>query len=165
MPVFEKLVELFDREKAKYRVVEHEPEGRSDLVAALRKMTVSQGAKAIVCKIKTDTGECLVLAVLAGDKRLDIKAVARCVGGKKGSFAPPELTTEITGCQIGAIPPLSFDGRLRLVVDKDFLDNEAEIAFNAGRLDRSIIMDSKDYIRIASPRIEKIAALDMPSMY
>jgi len=160
MEVFEKLVELFDRENAKYRVVEHEPEGRSDLVAAVRKTTVSQGAKAIVCKIKSDTGERIVLAVLAGDKRLDIKAVARHVGGKKGSFAPSELAEELTGCKIGAIPPICFDGRLKLLVDKDFLDKEVEIAFNAGRLDRSIIMDTKDYIRVASPSVEKIALME-----
>lgn len=157
MTVFEMLIELFEREKANYRVVEHEPEGRSDLVASIRKTTVSQGAKAIVCKIKTDMGEQLVLAVLSGDKKLDIKAVSRYVGGKKGRLAPYEIAEEVTGCQIGAIPPICFNPRLKLIVDKDFLDKEIEIAFNAGRLDRSIIIMSQDYVRIASPCIDRIA--------
>jgi Ala-tRNA(Pro) deacylase len=47
------------------------------------------------------------------------------------------LAQELTGCAIGAIPPISFDGSLKLVVDSDFLEHEAQIAFNAGRLDRS----------------------------
>jgi Ala-tRNA(Pro) deacylase len=42
------------------------------------------------------------------------------------------------------------------VVDEDLLANET-LFFNAGRLDRSMELDSKDWQAIAKPRIAKIA--------
>ncbi|MGW5180264.1 hypothetical protein ACWERY_38820, partial [Streptomyces sp. NPDC004082] len=52
MSPFEQIIDLLDREKAAYRVVEHAAEGRSEEVSAVRGTTVSQGAKALVCRVK-----------------------------------------------------------------------------------------------------------------
>src|ERR1700722_12669226 len=151
MNVFDRLVALFQSENARFRVIEHAPEGRSDAVAGVRGTTVSQGAKAIVCAISVAGRHRFVLAVVPGDRRVDIKAVARLVGGKKGSFAQAAQAEELTGCPIGAIPPIAFDSSLKVVVDQQFLERESEIAFNAGHLDRSIVIASADYVRIIAP--------------
>jgi Ala-tRNA(Pro) deacylase len=156
MSVFDRLVFLFTSENARFRVIEHTPEGRSDLVAGVRGTTIAQGAKAIVCTIPVEGRERYVLAVLPGDRRVDMKAVARTVGGRKGSFAQASLAEDLTGCVVGAIPPVAFHGSLKLVVDKQFLERESEIAFNAGRLDRSIVIDSVDYARIVCPTAASI---------
>ena len=155
MGVFDRLVSLFTNENARFRVIEHTPEGRSDLVAGVRGTTIGQGAKAIVCAIPLEGRERYVLAVLPGDRRVDMKAIARTVGGRKGSFAQASLAKELTGCVVGAIPPVAFNSSLKLVVDKQFLER-AEIAFNAGRLDRSIVIDSADYARIVCPTAASI---------
>jgi Ala-tRNA(Pro) deacylase len=42
------------------------------------------------------------------------------------------------------------------VVDEDLLANET-LFFNAGRLDRSMELDSKDWQAIAQPRVARIA--------
>jgi Ala-tRNA(Pro) deacylase len=157
MDVFERLVELFQAGHAEFRVIEHEPQGRSDAVAAIRGTKPSQGAKAIVCAIPVKGETRYVVAVVPGDRKVDVKAVARILGGTKGSFAQPSVAQQLTGCAIGAIPPVVFDGSLSLVVDGDFLDRETEIAFNAGRLDRSIVIRSSDYRRIVSPSLASIA--------
>jgi Ala-tRNA(Pro) deacylase len=158
MNVFDRLVSLFTNENARFRIIEHAPEGRSDLVAGIRGTTIAQGAKAIVCAIPVQGGrEQYVLAVLPGDRRVDMKAVAKTVGGRKGSFAPTALAEELTGCVVGAIPPVAFNSSLKLVVDKQFLERESEIAFNAGRLDRSIVIDAADYARIVCPSTDSIA--------
>jgi Ala-tRNA(Pro) deacylase len=52
---------------------------------------------------------------------------------------------------------VSFNDAVKLVVDGDFLEREAEIAFNAGRLDRSIVISSADYRRVVDPTIVSIA--------
>jgi Ala-tRNA(Pro) deacylase len=117
MSVFDRLVFLFTNENARFRVIEHTPEGRSDLVAGVRGTTIAQGAKAIVCAIPVDGRERYVLAVLPGDRRVDMKAVARTVGGRKGSFAQASLAEELTGCVVGAIPPVAFNSSLKLVVE------------------------------------------------
>ena len=157
MDVFEHLVDLFRSGDASFRLIEHEAQGRSDAVAAIRGTKPSQGAKAIVCAIPVDGEIRHVIAVVPGDRRVDVKAVARIFGGKKGSFAQPAVAEALTGCVIGAIPPVIFDDALALVVDEDFLDREQEIAFNAGRLDRSIVIRAADYRRIVKPPLASIA--------
>jgi Ala-tRNA(Pro) deacylase len=157
MDIFEQLVDLFRRGNAIFRVIEHEAQGRSEAVAAIRGTKPEQGAKAIVCAIPVADGIRYVVAVVPGNRRVDVKAVARHVGGKKGSFAQPAVAQQLTGCAIGAIPPVVFDDGLTLVVDEAFLDRETEIAFNAGRLDRSIVIRSDDYRRIVAPQLAAIA--------
>lgn len=157
MSVFDRLVALFTQHGARFRVIEHPAEGRSDLVAAIRGTSVAQGAKAIVCEIEGAASARYALAVVPGDRRLNIKAVAQLAGGRKGRFARPEVAEELTGCIIGSIPPLSFNSALRLIVDAGLLAREEEIAFNAGRLDRSIVISAQDYRRIAVPLVSHIA--------
>ncbi|MCM1974054.1 MULTISPECIES: YbaK/EbsC family protein [Streptomyces] len=162
MSPFEQIVDLLDREKARYRVVEHPAEGRSEEVASVRGTTVSQGAKALVCRVKGIEAPA-VLAVLAGDRRADLKKVVAAVEGKKGGFAPSELAEQLTGCAVGTIPPLSLTGTLPVVVDEEFLAAHEEIAFNAGRLDRSVVMATEDYVRIVAPAVASIAAPVVPA--
>jgi len=157
MDTFERLVDLFRAGGARFRVIEHPAEGRSDTVAAIRGTRVEQGAKAIVCAVPVQGETRYVVAVVPGDRRVDVKAVARLMGGRKGSFAPPAVAQQVTGCAIGAIPPVTFDDALALVVDGDFLDREQEIAFNAGRLDRSIVIRAEDFRRIVKPTEAAIA--------
>lgn len=155
--MFEKLLALLDSGNARYRVLEHPAEGRSDLVATIRGTAPGQGAKAMLCKSKVGEGP-LVLAVLPGDQKVDFKKVAEAVGMKKVTLASPEEAMVATGCVIGAIPPFSFTEDIFLVVDPALVESFAEIAFNAGRLDRSIVLDSKDYVRLAMPKQHSLTA-------
>jgi Ala-tRNA(Pro) deacylase len=157
MDRFEQLVAMLEAGGAAFRVIEHAAEGQSERVAAVRGTRPSQGAKAILCRIAVADREHFVLAVVPGNRRVDTKAVAALFGGKKASFVPPDIAQEITGCRIGAIPPVAFDDRLSLVADEAFLEDEPEIAFNAGRLDRSIVLKAADYTRIFAPRLARIA--------
>ncbi|MEM5316722.1 YbaK/prolyl-tRNA synthetase associated domain-containing protein [Paraburkholderia sp. JHI869] len=153
--VYEKLVALLESEGAKYRVIEHPAEGRSDLVAAIRGTEPGQGAKAMLCKNKTDDVG-LILAILPGDKKLDFKKVAAAGSIKKATLATAEEAQRETGCVIGAIPPFTFSPHIKLVVDPGLIERFPEIAFNAGRLDKSIVLDSSDYVRIAQPILEPL---------
>jgi Ala-tRNA(Pro) deacylase len=65
----------------------------------------AQGAKAIVCAIPVDGDTRFVLAVVPGDRRLDLKAVAKLVGGRKGSFAQAAVAETLTGCRSGPFRP------------------------------------------------------------
>ncbi len=159
MPMFERIVTLLDAEKARYRVINHPAEGNSERVAEVRGTQVSQGAKAMLCRVK-EIPDSLVLAILPGDRKVDFKKVAQSVGGRKASFAAPDEATAKTGCAIGAIPPFSFSPDIRLVVDPQLISRHEEIAFNAGRLDTSIVLNAADYLRIASPFLVDITAGD-----
>jgi Ala-tRNA(Pro) deacylase len=149
MSMFDQLVALFTQHDAHFRVIEHPAEGRSDLVAEVRGTTVAQGAKAIVCEIEEAPLARYALAVVPGDRKVNI--------GRKGHFAKPEVAEGLTGCVIGSIPPLSFNRELRLLVNAGLLTREEAIAFSADRLDRSIVIHAHDYRRIAAPLVSDIA--------
>ncbi|GHU28125.1 hypothetical protein AGMMS50256_09530 [Betaproteobacteria bacterium] len=155
--MFERIDALLQESGARYRVIRHPAEGNSERVAQIRGTLPGQGAKAMLCRVK-DLPELLVLAILPGDRKVDFRKVAQAVGGKKASFASPEEATARTGCAIGAIPPFSFSPDIRLVVDPQLLSRHEEIAFNAGRLDTSIVLNTADYARIAQPLLADITA-------
>ena len=155
--MFDKLVSLLDREGACYRVLEHPAEGKSDLVASIRGTSPGQGAKAMLCKSKGPSGP-LILAVLPGDRKVDFKKVAAAAGLRTVTLASQEEAMQATGCLIGAIPPFSFSEDIVLIVDPLLVESHEEIAFNAGRLDRSIVLRSKDYLRIVRPALHPLTA-------
>ncbi|WP_316980060.1 YbaK/EbsC family protein [Shumkonia mesophila] len=153
----ERVVRLLDGGGARYRIVEHPAEGRTEEIAKIRGNDPSQSLKAIVVTLKGGgAGKRTVMAVVPGSRRLDMKALCQAAGAQKGGFAPPEVASAITGCVMGAVPPFTFWAELPLIADPAIRDNR-EVCFNAGRLDRSIFMDVDDYVRLASPRFAAIA--------
>jgi Ala-tRNA(Pro) deacylase len=76
------------------------------------------------------------------------------VNGDLG-FADTGKAEQLAGSVTGTVLPFSYDERLELIADPALLDGD-ELYFNAGRLDRSIALDSEDYQRLAAPRIARI---------
>lgn len=148
---FEKLTALLDQHQARYQVVEHPSAGKSEEVAKIRGTAIGQGAKALVCKVKGNGIKQVVLAVLPADKQADLSQIALYLGGTKASLASPKEVSELTDCVFGAIPPFSFHPDLALIADPSLLERYEELAFNAGTLERSIILNREDYAQIAQP--------------
>ena len=140
-----------------YRVVEHEPEGRTEVIAKIRGNRIKQSIKSIVVQVRLSRRENIYcLANVPGDCRIDFKGIKRYFNADSVAFAAPEKAQELTGCVIGAMPPFSFNDQLQVLADPLIQQNE-EVVFNAGRLDRSIFMKLEDYISIAQPQITQIA--------
>jgi len=151
------IVDLLEGGGAEYRIVEHPAEGRSAEIAKIRGNDPSQSLKAIVVAVRGGGGgRRMVMAVVPGNRRLDMKALCKAAGAQKGSFAPPDEVTALTGCVMGAVPPFSFWEELPVYADPLIRDH-AEVCFNAARLDRSIFMDLDDYLRLASPVMAAVA--------
>ena len=156
--VFDTLVALLREAKAKFRVIEHEAEGKSEAISAIRGNRPEQAAKAMVLDVRGGGGgKRPVLAILPGSAKLDFNAVAALFEARKCGFASPETAQELTGCVMGAVPPFALNPALSIVVEEDLLANET-LFFNAGRLDRSMELDTRDWMAIAKPRIARIAA-------
>lgn len=96
-------------------------------------------------------GRIYVLAVFPADHRANLAKLAMALGGTKASLTSEEECAALTDCVIGSIPPFSFHDRLLLVCDEKLFGRFDEIAFNAGLLDRSIVLNTMDYERIAKP--------------
>ncbi len=155
--VFDRLVALLTEAKAKFRVIEHEAEGRSEAISVIRGNRPEQAAKAMVLDVRGGGGgRRNVLAILPGNAKLDFNAVAKEFEARKAGFASPDSAQTLTGCVMGSVPPFSLNPDLAIVVDEDLLKNET-LFFNAGRLDRSMELDTKDWIAVARPRVARIA--------
>ena len=151
------LTELLNQEGANYRVIEHEPEGRTEMIAKIRGNRIEQSIKSMVVQVRLNRRENIYcLANVPGDCRIDFDGIKNHFNADSVAFAFRDKAQELTGCVIGAIPPFSFSAQLQVLADPLIQQNE-EIVFNAGRLDRSIFMKLDDYIRIARPQIAKIA--------
>lgn len=154
--IHERLRELLDREGAVYRVIEHEAEGRTEVIAKIRGNRIEQSIKSIVVQVRLNRKENIYcLANVPGDCRIDFKGIKNHFSADSVAFAPREKAEELTGCVIGAIPPFSFNDQLPVLADPLIKENE-EVVFNAGSLEKSIFMKMEDYFRIVNPQVVKI---------
>jgi Ala-tRNA(Pro) deacylase len=157
MTIHQQLCDLLDQEGASYRVLEHEPEGRTEMIAKIRGNRIEQSIKSIVVQVRLNRKENLYcLANVPGDCRIDFDGIKNYFHADSVAFASRDKAQVLTGCVIGAIPPFSFSDQLQVLADPLIQENE-EVVFNAGRLDRSIRMKLGDYLRIAKPQLVKIA--------
>ncbi len=157
LDVHSRLRELLEREGASFRVVEHIPEGRTEVIAQIRGNRLEQAIKSIVVQVRLDRKQNqYCLANVPGDRRVDLALIQAHFGAESAAIAPRAKAEALTGCAIGAIPPFSFNEQLLVLADPLITRNE-EVVFNAGRLDRSIFMKAADYVRIARPQLVDIA--------
>ncbi|MBS0521359.1 MAG: YbaK/prolyl-tRNA synthetase associated domain-containing protein [Proteobacteria bacterium] len=155
--MFGRLVALLTGAGAKFRVIEHEAEGKSEAISAIRGNRPEQAAKAMVLDVRGGGGgRRSVLAILPGNRKLDFAAVAALFEARKCGFASPDTAQALTGCVMGAVPPFALNPDLAIVVEEDLLANET-LFFNAGRLDRSMELDTRDWLAVARPRVARIA--------
>ena len=132
-----------------FRELHHEPTRTSEESARVRGEELRNGGKAILLKVYG----VFRLFVLSAARRLDSSKVKQHFGVKRLRFATRAELLELTGLEPGSIPPFGspiFD--MELFVDSSITENE-RIAFNAGSLTDSIIMNVKDYLRLSEPVI------------
>jgi len=125
--------------------IHHEATYTSEASALARGEELKTGGKAIVIKV----GEEFKLFVIAADRKMDSGKIKTICHVRKLRFATAEELSQITGLVAGSVPPFGkpiLD--LELFIDVSITQND-KIAFNAGSLTDSIVMDVKDYLRVA----------------
>ena len=154
--MYDRLLSTLDDAGARYRVIEHEPEGRTEVVSRYRGNALAAAAKCIVVMVKVGKKTTrYFLAVVPGDARVDLAALKALAGGTYVAFASTDKAEALAGSVSGTILPVSFHPDLELIVDPALLAHE-EIFFNAARLDRSLALNTEDYRKLADPRVERI---------
>ena len=122
---------LLDQAKIDYRLVEYEydPDNLDVAkIAADNELELGQVYKTLVCK-GDRSGP--VVAVVPGDRQLNLKQLAQLSGNKKAHLLPLAQLTAVTGYQRGGCSPLGMKKNYPV-----FLDQAArqwpEILINAG---------------------------------
>ncbi|MEU6409324.1 YbaK/EbsC family protein [Microbispora sp. NPDC046933] len=154
--LYERLIKDLDAAGARYRLIDHAPEGRTELVSALRGHDVAQAAKCLIVMVKVGKKQTRhVLAVVPGDARLDLQALKALLEGTYAAFADRDRAEELAGSVSGTVLPFSYHPELEVIADPALL-RMPELFFNAARLDRSVALATDDYVRLAAPRIAPI---------
>ncbi len=83
-------------------------------------------------KLLADVDGALVVGIVPVSSRLDLKALARAVGGRKAAMADPAAAERATGYVVGGISPLGQRRAHRTVLDASALDHET-VLVSAGR--------------------------------
>lgn len=154
---YQHLISLLDSSRVGYRLIDHAPEGTTAAVSALRGHPAAQAAKCIVLRVKVDRRTTRhVLAVVPGDRRVDLDAVRALFSARYVGFSDAATAERLARAVPGTVLPFSFDPALDVVADPDVVA-QPRLYFNAARLDRSLVISGADYARLAHPRVERIA--------
>lgn len=95
---------------------DHDPSadaGYGEEAAAVLGLDPARVFKTLVAQVDAD----LVVAVVPVADQLDLKALAKAIGGKRAAMADPAAAERATGYVVGGISPLGQRQRLRTVVD------------------------------------------------
>ena len=113
---------------------------------------LEQSANAIMLASKKPLGVYAVCLVLA-THRLDINGVARReMGVRKVSFAPPELTAEVTGMVMGGVTPFSLPTDVPVLVDSAVMRPQW-VVVGGGSRDMKVKVDPEVFTRMPTVRI------------
>lgn len=154
---YQRLITLLDTTQTPYRLIDHEPDGTTDSVSALRGHPVSHAAKCIILRVKLDRRTTRhVLAVVPGDRRVDLDAVRTLFQARYVGFSDAATAERLAHAAPGTVLPFAFDPALELVADPQVIARP-QLYFNAARFDRSAVLSGADYARLARPRIAPIA--------
>ena len=122
--------------------------------AAARELGV--GVERIVKSLVVTCGDTAVVALLPGDKRADMRAVARALGAKRVRMADPDAVLRWTGFPVGAVPPVGHDEYLPVLMDET-IPSKGPIYPAAGEKNNVFETTFDDLVRMTRARVCRIA--------
>lgn len=98
----------------------------------------------------------MICAVVPVAGKLDLKALAAAVGGKRGEMAEPAAAARATGYVVGGISPLGQRSRLAVVIDGS-ADQFETVYVSAGKRGLQVQLAPADLVRLTGGRLAPIA--------
>ncbi len=151
MTVLEIILKMLDEAGCEYRHIHHEPTHTSAEAAHVRGESIKIGGKSLLLRGGSGVNATYALFVLSAALRLDSVATRKILHSQRSRFATPEELMATTGLVPGSVPPFGdpvLPG-VPMYVDQSIFDND-RIAFNAGSLTDSIIMQVSEYQQVAN---------------
>lgn len=149
-----RLTEYLDAHSVKYVVISHSPAYTAQGIAGLAHIPGKELAKTVIVKLDGS----LAMAVLPAKFHVDLAALRRVANAKTAALASEdEFKDRFVECETGAMPPFGNLYGLTIFADES-LEEDKEIAFNAGTHRELIRMSWEDYKRLAGPQMVRFAA-------
>ena len=133
---------------------EHDPraEGYGEEAASLLAVVPQRLFKTLIATVDGK----LACGVVPVSARLDLKALAAAIGGKRAELADPQAAQRATGYVIGGISPIGQKTRLPIVIDSSALDYET-VFVSAGRRGLQVELAPADLIALCHASAAAIA--------
>ncbi|MDH6486638.1 YbaK/EbsC family protein [Streptomyces sp. SAI-127] len=149
--VYHRLVDHLRNNGVPFQEIEHPPAASAEEYRRVVGSALHEQAKALLLRRhRRGGGKDLLIHVLPGDQRGDLDALAGPLEAKRLRMARGGELREATGCSFGELPSVGSVFGLPLSMDARLLAQK-RIFFNAGVLDRSVILDPKDLEAVESP--------------
>ena len=124
---------------------DHDPRAESYGEEAAAAMGISPAQ--VFKTLLADVDGVLTVAVVPVAGQLDLKALARAVGGRKAAMADPRVAERATGYVVGGISPLGQKRAHATVVDASALTH-ATVFVSAGRRGLEVELAPADLVRL-----------------
>ena len=148
MPV-ERLKQFLDENRVKYISLLHSPAFTAQEIAASAHVPGRELAKTVIVKLDGK----IAMAVLPASYSVDLDRLAEVAGAQRAELATEqEFKSLFPGCDAGAMPPFGnlYD---MPVFSSASLEEDDEIAFNAGSHTELLRLTYLDFKRLVEPRV------------
>ena len=156
MSILPKLKNFLNKNKAKYKIIEHKKVYTTYDFAQTLKVDLKMIAKTLLMKTDND----FIFAVVPGNKRLDSGKLKKVINNerkkvrektvKKLSIADETQIKRSITKKVGAIPPFGSLYKKQTYVDKAFL-KQKKILLNGGSFTEAIEMSPSQYVKLEKP--------------
>lgn len=147
-----KLREYLDSHGVKYYVLSHSRAYTAQEIAAAAHVPGKELAKTVIVKIKG----ILAMVVLPASRQLDFELLGAMAGSRAIELADErEFVNLFPDCELGAMPPFGNLYGMEVFVAEE-LEEDEEIAFNAGALTELVRLPYADYRMLVRPRVGKL---------
>ncbi|MBX4190427.1 YbaK/EbsC family protein [Candidatus Parcubacteria bacterium] len=145
MPISKTLEKLLKQNKTKYEVVEHRKVYTAFDSAETQDIKLTEVVKAVLLKGKKN----LYLAVLPAGNNCDFKALGKLTADKVSMAKEKDIKLKLK-TKIGLIAPFGSLYKLPVFIDKKLLKNK-KLNLPAGSYTESVVMNTKDYLKLENP--------------
>jgi len=123
--------------------------------AAVRRLGVSR-EKIIKSMLFIGGGGLPVLGIVTGDRRVSEKKLAMACGTTKVRRAGPDEVKEVTGYDVGAVPPVGHKTRIRTFIDEKVMNHDSVIG-GGGEIDVLLEINPVDIKSLTNGEVKDIS--------
>jgi Cys-tRNA(Pro) deacylase len=88
-----------------------------------------------------------ILGIVTGDRRIDIKKLRKACGSRRLRLAPPQVVKDLTGYEVGAMPPIGHKILIKTFIDPKVMRFE-RVYGGGGAVNAMLEIDPRDIKRI-----------------
>ena len=97
-----------------------------------------------------------LIAYVLGDRKLSYPKIRKIIGAESIRLASADEVREITGYEVGAVPPVGHKKLIKSLMDQEILALEC-VTGGGGATDRLMTIKTRDIVRVTRPEICEIS--------